>query len=145
VSFPTPHAGLVIRYAYLWKREYEQGREEASKDRPCAIVMAVADEGGGQQVLVLPITHSPPSEPTDAIEIPLATKNRLSLDSERSWIVISEANEFAWPGPDLRPIAGGDTSTIAYGVLPPRFFAFVRDQFLQRSQPEPSTRVPRTE
>jgi hypothetical protein len=32
VSLPDPHPGLVIRYAYLWKREYDEGREEGSKD-----------------------------------------------------------------------------------------------------------------
>lgn len=140
MSLPAPHAGLVIRYAYLWKREYEQGREEGSKDRPCAIVMAVTDDDGEAQVLVLPITHSLPYGDTEAIEIPPATKQRLGLDGERSWIVISEANEFIWPGPDLRPAPGGDGSVV-YGVLPPRFFAYVRDRFLTRG----ALRVPRTE
>ena len=28
MSFPDPHPGLVIRYAYLWKREHDEGREE---------------------------------------------------------------------------------------------------------------------
>lgn len=140
MNLPAPHAGLVIRYAYLWKREYEQGREEGAKDRPCAIVMAVTDDEGEAQVLVLPITHSPPYDDADAIEIPFATKQRLCLDGERSWIVISEANEFIWPGPDLRPAPGGDGSVV-YGVLPPRFFAHVRDRFLTRR----ARRVPRTE
>jgi hypothetical protein len=141
VSLPAPHAGLVIRYAYLSKREHEQGREEGSKDRPCAIVMAVTDDEGEAQVLVLPITHSLPSYgDTEAIEIPSVTKQRLGLDGERSWIVISEANEFIWPGPDLRPVPGGDGSSVVYGVLPPRFFAYVRDRFLTRGGP---LRVPR--
>jgi len=140
VSLPTPHPGLVIRYAYLWKREYDQGREEGSKDRPCAIVMAVVDDEGETQVLVLPITHTPPSDAADAIEIPTATKQRLRLDGERSWIVISEANEFVWPGPDLRPVSGGDGSVV-YGVLPPRYFALVKERLLQRA----TKRVPRTE
>jgi len=145
VSFPEPHAGLVIRYAYLWKREFDDGREEGTKDRPCAIVMAVIDESGDKVVLVLPITHSPPANPTDAIEIPTVTKNRLGLDSERSWIVISEANEFMWPGPDLRPIPGRDASTIAYGPLPPRFFTHVRDRFLERDRREKYQGVKRSE
>ncbi len=92
MNFPEPHAGLVIRYSYLWKREYEAGRDEGTKDRPCAIVMAVADEDGEKEVWVLPITHSPPATPADAIEIPTVTKNRLGLDSERSWIMITEVN-----------------------------------------------------
>jgi hypothetical protein len=145
VSFPEPYAGLVIRYSYLWKREFDAGREEGTKDRPCAIVMAVVDEDGDKEVLVLPITHSPPANPADALEIPTAIKARLALDGERSWIMITEANEFVWPGPDLRPVPGRDTSTIAYGPLPPRFFAHVRDKFLERDQREKSGRVNRTE
>ena len=145
MSFPEPYAGLVIRYSYLWKREFEAGRDEGTKDRPCAIVMTVLDEDGDKEVWVLPITHSPPANPADAIEIPTVTKNRLGLDSERSWVVITEANEFIWPGPDLRPISGRDASTIAYGPLPPRFFAHVRDKFLERDQREKSVRVKRTE
>ncbi len=144
MSLPTPHPGLVIRYAYLWKREYEEGREEGSKDRPCAIVMSVTDDDGEAQVLVLPVTHTPPYNAADAVEIPLATKQRLGLDGERSWIVLTEVNEFIWPGPDIRPVPGGDGS-IAYGVLPPRLFDVVRDRFLARVEQGGAVRVPRTE
>jgi hypothetical protein len=145
VTFPEPHPGLVIRYAYLWKREYDEGREEGSKDRPCAIVLAIASEDDDREVLVLPITHSPPEHSQDAVEIPTATKQRLGLDVERSWIVISEANEFVWPGPDLRPVPGRDQSTIVHGALPPKFFAYVRDQFLARVERDKAARVRRTE
>jgi hypothetical protein len=145
VSFPSPYPGLVIRYSYLWKHEHDAGREEGTKDRPCAIVMAIVDDEGEQEVLVLPVTHALPQNAADAIEIPIATKNRLGLDSERSWIVIAESNVFVWPGPDLRPIPGRDESTIAYGTLPPRFFACVRDMFLDRDRREKSSRVKRTE
>ena len=145
MSFPDPHPGLVIRYAYLWKREHDEGREERSKDRPCAIVLSVLDDDGEQEVMVLPITHSPPQHPEDAIEIPLASEQRLGLDSERSWIVITEANEFVWPGPDLRPVPGRDDSTIVHGALPPKFFAFVRDRFLQRIARDKAQAVKRTD
>ncbi|MGH8294414.1 MAG: hypothetical protein ACRETZ_02760 [Steroidobacteraceae bacterium] len=43
MSFPDPRPGLVIRYAYLWKREHDAGREEGSKGRPCAIVLSILD------------------------------------------------------------------------------------------------------
>ena len=116
LSLPKPEPGLIIRYSYLWHAEYREGREEGVKDRPCAIVLAVEDRShnlrstgptGGSannkpRVVVLPVTHSPPEDPALAIELPLATKNRLGLDAERSWIVLSESNEFFWPGPDLR-------------------------------------------
>ena len=145
MSFPEPHPGLVIRYAYLWKREHDQGREDGSKDRPCAIVLSIVDQDDEREVLVLPITHTPPDRADDAVEIPLNTKRRLGLDSERSWIVITEANEFVWPGPDLRPVPGLDTSTIVYGPLPPKLFAYVRDRFLERIEREKASRVLRTE
>jgi hypothetical protein len=54
-----------------------------------------------------------------AIEIPVAVKQRLRLDDERSWIVTSEVNVFTWPGPDLRPVDPRDrTLGFAYGYLP---------------------------
>jgi hypothetical protein len=106
VTWPRPEAGLVIGYSYLWLREYREGREEGVKDRPCAIVLALTDDDGGTRVTVLPITHTSPSDPAKAIELPLATKERLGLDAERAWIVVGEGNEFLWPGPDLRPDSG---------------------------------------
>lgn len=145
MKFPAPDPGLVIRYSYLWKKEYDEGREEGTKDRPCAIVMSVSGSAGELQVLVLPITHTPPQNQADAIEIPSVTKTRLGLDSDRSWIVIGEANEFLWPGPDLRPLPGRDVATISYGHLPPRFFAHVRDKFLERDACEKLLHVVRTE
>ena len=37
---PLPVPGLVIRYSYLWHSEHLAGREEGTKDRPCAIIAA---------------------------------------------------------------------------------------------------------
>jgi hypothetical protein len=103
VSLPTPEAGLVICYSYLWHAEHERGREEGLKDRPCAIVLTARRESGETVVTVAPITHSPPVTPADAVEIPAVTQARLGLDGARSWIVVSEVNRFVWPGSDLRP------------------------------------------
>lgn len=127
MTFPAPVAGMVIRYAYLWRREYERGRAEAAKDRPCAILLAVMDDAGDRMVVVLPVTHSPPSDPAHAVEIPAATKQRLGLDDARSWIILTEANRFIWPGPDLRPIAPG---SVVYGELPAALFRQVRANWL---------------
>lgn len=99
-------------------------------------------------MLVLPITHTPPENEEDAVEIPATTKTDLGLggdDGERSWIVISEANAFIWPGPDLRDVPGRDEPSIVYGTLPPTFFAHVRDRFLERDCSEKSMRVTRTD
>lgn len=125
---PTPHPGLVISYAYLWSDEARRGRDEGVKDRPCAIVVARRLAEGKVIVTVVPVTHSPPSDPDAAIEMPPALKSHLGLDGERSWIILSEYNEFLWPGPDLRPTTrnGG----FVYGVLPPSFFQRIRERLL---------------
>jgi hypothetical protein len=121
---------MVIRYSYLWQREAELGHEDGLKDRPCAIVAALIREHQSIRVVVLPITHSAPDADCVAVEIPQAVKRALGLDAERSWIVVSEGNDFVWPGPDLRPHQGANLSTITYGMLPPRLFENVRRQFL---------------
>jgi hypothetical protein len=79
---------------------------------------------------VLPVTHSPPRDPALAVEIPFATKRRLGLDDERSWIVLTEANRFAWPGPDLRPDRPGDAASAVLGELPGNLFRNVRQKWL---------------
>ncbi len=145
MSVPTPEAGLVISYAYLWQREHEQGREEGGKDRPCAIIVALLQADESYRVLVVPVTHAPPMVEAEAMEIPLAVKKRLGLDAERSWIVLTESNEFSWPGPDLRPIRGRSDGAMAYGMLPPTFFVELRRRFVEIERARRSRRVPRTE
>lgn len=121
MSIPSPEPGLVISYAYLWHREHQTGREEGRKDRPSAIVLSVECASDGASIVtVLPIAHSPPSDPAAALKIPLPVKQHLRLDDRRSWIVVSEGNEFLWPGYDLRKRPG--TARYDYGFLPPRFF-----------------------
>ncbi|MDE3015336.1 MAG: hypothetical protein KGI29_00225 [Pseudomonadota bacterium] len=130
--FPQPQEAYVIRYFYLWNAEHERGQEEGVKDRPCAIVLLVKNEEGKDIVTVLPITHTPPSlsQAESAMEIPADMKRRLGLDDMRSWVMLTEANRFTWPGPDLRMAAGGDAETIVYGRLPKRFFYRVRGAFI---------------
>lgn len=122
MPLPAPEPGLVISYAYLWHREYAKSRSEAAKNRPCVIVLKVERAGELVIVTVSPITHRRPAAETPALEIPPAVKRHLGLDSEQSWIVLDEINQFAWPGFDLRP---GRNGHIDYGFLPPRFFARV--------------------
>ncbi len=146
MSIPEPRPGLVIRYGYLWHSEFLEGREEGAKDRPAAIVAALStDLDGEPRVLVLPITHAPPADPELAIEIPAAVKHRLGLDADRSWIILSEANEFVWPGPDLRPAPGSSAARFSYGFLPPRLFDRVKAEFVAAVRARRVRRVPRTE
>lgn len=122
MPLPQPVPGLVIRYSYLWQSEHQRGQEEGIKDRPCAVILVTTDAEGDQVVTVLPVTHTPPSNPALAVEIPHQTKCRLGLDDERSWIVLTEANRFVWPGPDLRQAQPGDVMSVAYGLLPRSLF-----------------------
>lgn len=145
MTFPVPQPGLVIRYSYLWRSAYLDGAEEGVKDRPAAIILVVREGEGSPTVTVLPITHAQPDDPRTAVEIPQPVKARLGLDSERSWVVLNEANRFRWPGPDLRPIPGRDVSTTAYGFLPPRFFETLRQRFVEALAARRAKVVPRTE
>ena len=88
------------------------------KDRPCAVVLTLQNGEEGEIVTVLPITHTPPSlsEADLAVEIPAETKRRLGLDDAPSWIMLTEANRFQWPGPDLRMVNNGDPSSVVYGL-----------------------------
>jgi hypothetical protein len=129
MAIPTPEAGLVISYAYLWHREHQAGQEEGRKDRPSVIVLATERvDDGATAVTVLPITHSAPADPASAVEIPAPVKRHLGLDAERSWIIVAEGNEFLWPGYDLRKVP--NTDRYDYGLLPPRFFNQVLDAFV---------------
>jgi hypothetical protein len=145
VRFPKPVPSLVIRYSYLWREEHQKGQEEGVKDRPCAVVVVTQDEDGDEWVTVLPVTHVPPNDPISALEIPHATKLRLGLDDERSWVVLTEANRFIWPGPDLRPAKRGDAASVAYGLLPAKFYEQLKARFLELAQRERSAIVSRTE
>jgi len=145
VSLPKPVPGLVISYSYLWSDEYRQGMEEGRKNRPCAIVAARRIVEGREVVTVVPITHSPPADPADAIEMPAPLKAHLGLDDMPSWVLVSETNDFLWPGPDLRPIPGSNPSRFHYGMLPPRFHVYLRDRILQAHARRRLRTVQRTE
>ena len=109
MSIPTPEPGLVISYAYVWDHEAQRGQDEGSKDRPCVIALAVErNQDEETLVTVLPVTHRPPDDAGAAVEIPRAVKKHLGLDDERSWVVVSEGDQFVWPGDDLRKARNTD-------------------------------------
>lgn len=145
MALPDPVPGLVIRYSYLWAEEYGRGHEEGAKDRPCAVILVTADAADERSVTVLPITHTPPSNRSFAVEIPAATKRRLGLDDDRSWVLLTEANRFIWPGPDLRPASPGDIASVGYGLLPFALFEQIRQRFLAVIRARRARLVTRTE
>ena len=109
------------------------------------MLLALTDDEGEQKVVVSPITHSPPSDGAHAVEIPAATKRRLGLDDERSWIVVTEANRFTWLGPDLRPAVVGNPASVALGLLPQALFEQVRAKWLALFAARQTYAVARTE
>lgn len=114
----------MISYAYLWAHERAANRMEAAKVRPCVIVLKVERAQKDIVVTVVPVTHRSPGPETPAIEMPQAVKGHLGLDSERSWIVLDEINQFVWPGYDLRPLPG-TANKFEYGFIPPNLLVRV--------------------
>jgi hypothetical protein len=142
MALPVPDPGQVIRYAYLWWNEARTGRDDGTKDRPCSIVLTRVTTAGRTVVYVLPITHTPPIEDEDGVEIPLTTKQRLGLDTERSWIITTELNQFTWPSPDLRPTAAGE---YIYGYLPGKLMHLVLESVKKNARDKRLKTVPRTD
>ena len=128
MALPTPEPGLVLNYAYL-RREHRAGEVEGRKARPCLVVFCATRESDGELIVtVLPITHAAPRDAISAVEIPPAVKKHLGLDDARSWIVVTEGNEFPWPGYDLSKAPGADGYD--FGFLPPRLFHKTLSAFL---------------
>lgn len=129
MPLPDPQPGLVIRYLFLWREDYRKGRVEGDKEgRPALIVSVAPGLETGRRVAVLPITHTPPALAEESLEIPRAVAAHLGLDDGRSWIRLTEVNEFEWPGYDLRQVPGRP-GQFAYGFLPPRLFRDVTERF----------------
>lgn len=107
---------MVVRYDYLWSDEEKAGRREGAKVRPCAVALArKIDDQGRIHVMLVPITHSQPTDPAAAIEIPSAVKRNLGMDDERSWILMRDVNIVAWDDPGIIPVS---RSRWDYGFLP---------------------------
>ncbi len=143
MSLPTPEPGLVISYAYLWRHEHSKGQEEGRKFRPSVIVLTVqSPKGGALRVSVAPITHTPPATDGEAIELPPRVKQALGLDDDRSWIMLDEVNQFAWPGYDLRPVPGSK-DRFAYGFIPPKLYDSVIARILALAAARRVAQIPR--
>lgn len=113
------------------------------KDRPCAIVVAArSDPSGDIRTIVAPVTHTLPDDPAASIATPRRVCRMLGLDGDRQWLRFDELNRFAWPGFDLRPMAGRPGAQ-AYGMLPPDLFEKLKQGILRRQKDQPITPVPR--
>jgi len=123
-----PQVGQIVDHYFLWSDEEATGRVEGRKARPCLIIAVEQRKRAAPRVTVLPLTSQPPRTGTNAVQIPNAVKVRMGLDRARlAWIVIDDANVFAWPGYDLVPQHGGG---FARGVVTRGFFQLIRDAVL---------------
>jgi len=90
VPVPDPKPGLVVRYDYLWLQEAAAGREQG-KTRPACLVAASDSSSRPRFVVILPITHSPPSGATVGIEIPPKVRQAIGLDEGPCWVIVFRA------------------------------------------------------
>lgn len=101
---PEPEVGMVIKYDFLWSHESKRGQEDGSKDRPCVVVTAVTrDDDGIHEVMVAPITHSPPEGDSKPVEVPHRVAKHLGLDDDRMYVVTHEGNSLDWDDPGFVP------------------------------------------
>jgi len=145
VAFQLPKPGTVIRYAYLWREEASRGQEEGLKDRPAVVVLTTQLDDGQHRVMVVPITHSPPTDPERAVEVSAMTAQRLGLDDGRQWIITTECNYFNWPGPDLRFVRGTEPPTAELGFLGSKLAQQVLEKVRAEGRSKSLGMVPRTE
>lgn len=141
MSFPEPKPGLVVRYDYLWAHEAGRGQDQG-KDRPTCLVVATDSVLRPRYVVLLPITHTPPSGDTIGIEIPAKVKQAIGLNDAPSWVIVSEHNIDEWPNAGLSPVPG-KAGAFAYGFIPPGLFARVKAEFLELARRKRSGAVRR--
>jgi len=142
----APALGSVIRYSYLWADESARGQEEGRKDRPALVLaLSVKETDGTTEILVLAVTHTPPTNAADGVALPQDIKIRLGLDDIPSWIVTTEANAFVWPGPDIRPVPGRTPPSVIYGRVPDSLLRQVARSYLANRDSQRNRLIPRTE
>lgn len=122
----TPRPADVLRYAYLWSHEADRGQEEGVKDRPAVVVLTTTRRDDSLSVLVAPITTRAPATEADGIAVPPRVKAHLGLDAPQCWIMLTEMNQFIWPGPDIRPVDHDDETSLTHGQIPELLYERVR-------------------
>jgi hypothetical protein len=129
VALLEPKPGLVVRYDYLWTHEAAAGRDQG-RDRPACIAATTDRLTRPRHVVLLPITHTPPSGDTVGIAIPARVQQAIGLDEAPSWVIVSEHNVDEWPNAGLSPVPG-KPGAFANGFIPPGLFKRIKARFLE--------------
>ena len=87
-----PVSGDIWRYDYLWHWQADVGETEGRKARPITFVTVIIDKTGQTNLLILPITSSPPAPDRKVLEIPQIEQRRAGLDDTPLWIILDEYN-----------------------------------------------------
>ena len=141
MPLPDPRPGLVFRYDYLWNREAGAGRNQG-KERPACLMAASDSTTQPRFVIILPITHTPPTGNTVAIELPPKIRQAIGLDDAPGWVIVSEHNVDEWPNGGLAPLPDRP-GVFTYGFIPPALFARIKARFLTLAQQSQSPGVRR--
>ncbi|PHK92888.1 hypothetical protein CR162_21590 [Pseudoroseomonas rhizosphaerae] len=108
-------------------RSYQYAAMSLSSGRPAMFRRQGSPE---DFVLYLPISHTPPSDEEEGIELPDSVKAKAGLDSAPQWVRVSECNIDTWPA-DLRQLPQ-QPGRFHYGHLPPSMFKIIRGRFVER-------------
>ena len=136
-----PAAGLVVRYDYLWQREFLEQKVDGAKNRPCVVVVPMPVGADGRlKVILAAITHSRPYNLLDAIAIPANARRASGLDDQPSWITLDEVNIVDWIDAGFVPATHKNWS---YGYLPKYLVSKVISEISNRAKAKTLFRVPR--
>ena len=131
MPLPRPELGLVVHYGFVWSGADRRPPPDAGKYRPCLIadLIEIEDIPGRKtlRVTYLPISHAAPREDEHALRIGTRVARHLGLTGEKSYLYTTYACEDDWPF-DLAQVPGRK-GWFHYGVIPPKLFDAVVDEF----------------
>ena len=122
---------MVVQYGFVWRGVDRRPPPDTGKSRPCLIVdlLEIEDTPGRKTIRVtyLPISHTAPREGESAKLISPRVARHLGLTAEKSYLYTTYACEDDWPF-DLSQAPGREGS-FDYGLIPPRLFQSVTEEF----------------
>jgi hypothetical protein len=83
--------GAIIKYSYLWAREYDGGEETGRKTRPTCVMVTFMGPDRRKNTLLFAITSQPPRADRLSVEVP-ATEARRGKLRQPAWVIVSEFN-----------------------------------------------------
>ena len=79
-----PRNGEIIRYSYLWRREFGRFEEAGRKTRPACVAVLLGSAPDKTRIVLLPITSQTPQAGRVALAIPEMEARRVRLKAPAS-------------------------------------------------------------